>query len=234
MKKLLAILLLVAFACGALVSCSPVQMLERASRALEEAPYKVTMKMGFECDDREYNEIFSMMDFELPMIVDGENMEITMDMVVMGYSADITMTLVDRVLYYSMSIMGEKVKAKTELSSEDLADFLEDNKNDILSNPEKFFTNLSVESKDGKNYITCEGISPEGLEELDETVGDTLESLDDANASVDNVKCLIIISDGKYEEINLTCDYTIEANGKTVNQSIKLSSKKNNVFNIEI
>ena len=29
-------------------------------------------------------------------------------------------------------------------------------------------------------------------------------------------------------------DVHIEANGKTVNQSIKLSSKKNNVFNIEI
>ena len=106
MKKILAVVMTLVLMCGMLVSCENAEsILAKADEALTEAPYKLNMKLNFECDNEELNQIFSLMNMDIPVSVDGENLAMDMSIDIMGVSASSKMVVADKVLYYDMEAM---------------------------------------------------------------------------------------------------------------------------------
>ena len=105
MKKILAFLMIAVLLCTMLVSCDEdaQTLLEEADAALLENPYKLTVKMNFECDNEEIGEYLSMMNLEVPVVVDGKNMSMDMSMDVMGETMAAVIVVYDKVLYYGES-----------------------------------------------------------------------------------------------------------------------------------
>jgi len=224
MKKILAILIAFTLLCSMLISCDNAKsMLEKASAALEDSPYSMTVKMNFECDNEELNQIFSMMNLEIPMIVDGENIAMDMSVETMGYTTDINVIVFDKVMYYDMSVMGQSYKMKASMNDEQYKEYMSENNNEIIGNPGEFFDKLTVKNKDGKKYVACGEISDEGLEMLNDMIKDTLESIG-GKATVSDVTYDVILSDGKYESMDMTCVYSVTTDDGTFNVTFKLGA----------
>ena len=241
MKKFLAFILVMAMMCCVLVSCNNVQkqtekeddassqpiaeptaqeLLEEADNALLTAPYKMTITMDFGCDDEMLDQAFSMMSMEIPVVVDGNNILMNYSMNVMGYNVEMEITLVDSVMYYNMNIMDQTEKMKCTLTEEQYQEFMQSNNTQKPLSFEQF-GELTAEKKDGKTYIDCTQISEEGIAELNKQLADSLSSLG-AEASFKDLTYYIVLKDGKYESMNMDCDYTMTLEGKTytVNMAI--------------
>ncbi len=226
MKKILAILLMLALMCGMLAACSgsdPEALIAKADEALADAPYKVTMKMNFDCDNEELNTILSAMNMELPVIVDGKNVSIVMSMDMMGESFSATATVVDNVMYYDLSVAGQSIKMKASMNEEQYKKFMEEQNTSMVVNPEDFAT-LTVEKKDGKNHIACGEITEEGLKKINDMVADTLGA-GDAEAEFNNISYDIILEDGKYDSMILNCDYAVTIEGVSYNMDFQISAE---------
>ena len=225
MKKLLALLCTLALMLGVMSACktSSESTIEKANRALEENPYVMTMTMEFESDNQEMNQIFSAMNMEIPITVDGDNLAMEISMNIMGYSADIKMTVVDKVVYYKTSMMGQTAKMKASLSEEEYVDFKSNNNAEMMIKPEDF-ESFSIEKKDGKTYITCTDISENGLKELNDILEDSIKSLG-GEATVSGIDYQIVLKNDKYEEMNMSCEYTVSVNSVEYTVSFNLSSK---------
>ena len=224
MKKFFALVLVLALMCSTLAACDNAQtLLQKADAALEKAPYTMSMKMQFECDNAELNEIFSAMNMEIPVTVDGKNMSMDMSMDVMGNAAKIKVTVADMVMYYDMTVMGQNIKMKATMNEEQYQDFMDENNTDMMLNPADF-GELTVENKDGKKYIACGKISDEGLKELNDMLEDALESLD-GTATVSDVTYGVTLNDGKYESMDMSCVYAVTVSGETINVTFKLRAE---------
>ena len=223
MKKILVLVLALILSCGMLTSCDNAEkLIEKADAALQEEPYKVTMKMAFECDNKEINDLFANMNMEIPVVVDGKNLAMDMSMDMMGYSADIKMTVVDMVMYYDMNMMGQSAKMKTTMSEEQYKEFMEDSNTEMIVKPEDF-AEMTVEKKDGKKYITCGEIKQEGLDELNEMIEDTLEAMG-SKATIGDISFRMILDDGKYDSMELSCVYSMTVAGETYNVTLKMTA----------
>lgn len=224
MKKILVLILALAMTCGMLVSCENAQsLLEKADAALENTPYTLTMTMNFECDDEELNEIFSVMNMEIPVTIDGNNLAMDMSMDMAGYAVDMKVTVADMVMYYDMSMIGQSIKMKAEMNEEQYKEFLADSNTEMAVNPEDF-SELTVESKDGKKYIACAKISEEGLKELNDIMKDTIDAIG-GEASVSDISYGVTLNDGKYESMDMTCVYSVTVLGETYNVTFKLGAE---------
>ena len=165
MKKILILVIVLILTCSMLVSCDNAKsLLKKADAALEKKPYAVTMKMKFECDDAEINRLFSHMNIEIPMTVDGKNVAMNMKMDIANYTTKAKIIIADMVMYGDIEMLGQTAKVKTPLNEDQYKDFMEENNTEMAVTPEDF-AKLTVESKDGRKYITCEEISKEGLKE---------------------------------------------------------------------
>ena len=126
MKKLLALVLFIALMCSTLISCDLFQkepevyvetaedVIEKADAALLEAPYKVTLKMEYESNNREINAIISPLSMEMPMIIDGNNVAMDMTVKSNGSYVDVKARVVDKVMYYDVITPGQIVKIKAK------------------------------------------------------------------------------------------------------------------------
>ena len=202
MKKILsAVLVLAMVLTGACLftSCEAVtaaSALEKADEALTKAPYVMTMSMDFESDNAQMNTVFDALSMEIPITVDGENLLMNMSMDVMeGVSASIKMTVFDKVLYYDMAVAGQTVKMKATMNEEDYAEFLKENSAEMPVDPSQFET-LTLETKDGKQVVSCAGITEEGRNALNKILGETTGSID-ASATLGDLSYIITISDGR-------------------------------------
>ena len=230
MKKILSIALMLTMilscvgifaSCDALTAAAVVQ---QADEALLNTPYVMTMSMDFECDDAEMNAIFDALSMDIPVTVDGENMLMEMSMEIMeGMSARVKMTVFDKVLYYDMAVAGQTVKMKATMNEEDYAEFLKENSATMPVDPSQFET-LTLETKEGKQVVTCAGITEEGRAALNEIMGDTVGSID-ASAAIGELSFVLTVSGGKYESMALTVDYSVTAAGKTINVSMTMNAK---------
>ena len=181
------------------------------------------MKMSFECDDEELNQIFSLMNLDIPVTVDGKNISMDMSMDMMGYTIGNNVTVVDMVVYYNMNMMGQSIKMKSTMSEEQYQEFMAENTHEMKLAPDDF-AKLTVESKDGKKYIVCDGITEKGLEELNGMVADSLDGIA-GEANFNKVAYNVTLNDGKYESVNMTCDYSVTVDGETFNVTMKLSTE---------
>lgn len=221
MKKLLALVLALILVCGMLTACgdNAKSMLKKADAALQKAPYTMTVKMDFESDDAELDKIFSAVNMEIPVTVDGKNLAMDMNMGVSGNTVKAKITLVDMVMYFDMEAMGQRVKMKAAMDEDEYEEFMEESNTEMMVDPDDF-GKLTVETKNGKKYIACGEISEEGLDELNEMMEDSLKATG-GKATVSDVKYGVTLNDGKYESMELTCVYSVTVNGKTNNVTFK-------------
>lgn len=218
MKKIVSVALIAAMLVMSLcmASCevaSAAAAIQKADKALTEAPYTVTMSMDFECEDSTLNAVFDAMTLEFPITVDGENVSMNMSTEVMGIKAGITMTVVDKVLYSNTTVANQSIKAKATLSDAEIESFMKDNNTDLPITAENF-ENLTMETVDGKKVITCAGITDEGLTAMNALLSDSLTALG-AEAAVGDLSMTVTIADGKYESMALTARYSVTVAGET-------------------
>lgn len=230
MKRIISIALMIAMiamsAC-AFASCEAVSAasaIEKADKALTKGPYTVTMSMDFECDNAQLNAIFDAMTMEFPVTVDGDNMQMNMSMDIMeGVSTSVNMTVVDKVLYYDMDIMGQAMKMKATLNEEEYKEFIEENSAEMPIDSASFET-LTLETVDGKQVITCSGITDDGITELNKILADSLTAMG-ADAAVGDISFVLTIADGKYESMALTVSYSVTVAGQTYTVSMTMNAK---------
>lgn len=223
MRKLLALVMVLALMCGMLVSCENAEtLIKKADAALQEAPYTMTLKMNFECDNDDINEVLSMMNVEIPVTVDGKNIAMNMSMDVMGQDVKADIQVVDAVMYYNMNVMGQKIKMKCTMNDEQYKEFMANSNAEMPVDPEDF-AELTVEKKDGKKYIACGGITEEGLKELNDVLKNALESMG-GKAEVKDVTYGITLADDKYDAMDLACTYAVTLDGETYNVSMTVGA----------
>lgn len=230
MKKIISVVLLIAMiamstclfaSCEAVTAASAI---EKADKALTEGPYTVTMSMDFECDNAQLNAIFDAMTMEFPITVDGDNMQMNMSMDIMeGVSASVSMTVVDKVLYSNTSVAGQTMKMKATLSEDDYKEFIKENGAEMPIDSANFET-LTLETVDGKQVVTCSGITSEGTEALNKLLADSLSGMG-ADASIGDLSYVLTIADGKYESMALTVSYSITVAGQTYTVSMTMNAK---------
>jgi hypothetical protein len=225
MKKILALVLALAMVCAMLVSCGEdaKAILKKADEALQNTPYVMTMKMNFESDNEDVNKIFSLMEMEIPVTIDGKNVALDMSMDVMGYTASIELIIADMVVYYDMSVLGQSVKMKANMNDEQYQEFMEENNTEMVVNPEDF-SEITLEVKDGKKYIACAKINEEGIKELNDMMKDFLGE-DDASIAVSDITYGVTLKDGKYESMELSCVYAITVGTESYNITMNLGSE---------
>lgn len=226
MKRFLSILLLLSLLVCAFASCDTLTAtaaIAKAEKALEEKPYTVTMSMDFDCEDKNLNTVFDALSLEFPVTVDGENLHMDMSTEVMGFQTGITMTVVDKVLYANTTVMNQSVKLKATLTEENYEEFIKDNNTELPVTTESFET-LSMEVKDGKQIVTCSGITTEGLTAMNDLLSDALTAMG-AEAAVGDLTMVATISDGLFESMALTATYTVTAGGETHTVSLTMNAK---------
>ncbi len=210
MKKLvsLALVLMLITSLFAFTSCETSEsLIADASAALLSAPYTVTMSMDFDCDDETLSAVFDAMTMEIPVTIDGDKVAMDMEMDYMGMKIGIDMTVVDKVLYYDMSLAGESTKMKCTLTDKEFEEFLAENSAEMPVEPSQF-AEQTMEKKDGKYVITCAGITDEGSKALNDIMGESLADLD-GTVGIGDLSYILTIKDGKFESMALTCSYTI-------------------------
>ncbi len=227
MKKITSVLLALVLVISvfALASCAkkPQELLDEAAKLLEETPYTMTVKMDFETDNKEFNEIFKMMSMDVPLTVDGDDMSMEMSMDMMGQTIKNKMTLVDKVLYCDVQAGTVSQKMKTTLTDEQFADFKDEQSAEMPVDYSQF-TELTAEKKDGKTVISCAGINDDGKKALNDEIGASLEELG-GKAELGELSYVITLNkDGKYESMELKCTYTFEVEGESVTVDITVGA----------
>ncbi len=197
-------------------------LLENAAKALTETPYIMTMKLDFTSDNAEVNEVLGMMNMEIPVTIDGENLYMDMSVDVMGQSVSTKMTLVDKVLYYDISLAGISQKMKATLSDSELAEFMGKQSVEMPIDYSQF-AELTAEVKDGKTIITCSGITDEGKKALNDEMAATLEALG-GSVELENLSYTLTLEDGKFEAMDLSCTYTVSIEGETVSTTMNMGT----------
>ena len=223
MKKILALVMALVLMCGMLVACdeNAQSLLNKADAALMDTPYTATMKINFESDNAELNKIFSAMNMEVPMTVDGKNIAMDTSIDMAEYTAKIKIIIADMVMYYDIKMAGQSIKMKAPLNDEQYQEFMAENNTEMMIEPE-VFGQMTVETKDGKKHITCEEISEEGLKVLNDFMAESLDNAE-VEATFSNITYGIILNDGKYESMDMAFDYSITVAGETYNMTFKMS-----------
>ncbi len=225
MKKIISVMLSLMLAVCMLTftSCETVEdTLKKADQALLDNPYIVTMSMDFECDDETLNQVFDAMSVEVPVTVDGDNVSMDMSMDIMGQKVGMNMVVVDKILYSTIDLGITSTKIKATLNDEQFKEFMSENAENMPVDYLQFET-LTMEEKDGKQIITCTGITTEGLSELNKVMTDSLTSLG-AEAAVGDLSYVLTLKDGKYENMALTCSYSVTVAGKTYSVSMTMNA----------
>jgi hypothetical protein len=226
MKRFLPILLALSLLVCLFASCDTLTAaaaMTKAEKALEDIPYTVTVSMDFACEDETLNAVFDALSLELPVTVDSENLHLDMSTEVMGFKTGITMTVVDKVLYANTTVMNQSVKLKATLTEENYEEFIKDNNTELPVTAESFET-LSMEVKDGKQIVTCSGISTEGLTAMNDHLADTFKALG-AEAAAGDLTLVATISDGLFESLTLNATYSVTVEGETHTLSLTMNAE---------
>ena len=225
--RLISIFLVLALVFGCVVSCGanesdPVKLVENAENETAKEPYSVEMDMSFTTSNTQYKSVFEAMSIEdVKVLVDGKNVNMSMNMDASGIKTSMEYTIFNRVMYVNMSLSGygqkQTVKQKANMSAEEVREFLGDNGVDSeLSISD--FAEYSM-TKDGDAYIiSCTGIT----DDIEDVLLDKVSGIaDGADIEISDVNYRIIIEDGKYDSIYLYCDYAMTAGSETVEFTMK-------------
>ena len=236
MKKILALVLLVAMLCCMMASCEKTDvLLEKADEALENAPYKVTMKTTFKADNAELNTILSQTAVEVPVIVDGENIAMDLNIPELGVEGA-KIIVVDKVMYMSLEISGMDAKFKVSLTDEQFEKFMEEN-NATMPVDYKYYDKYEMEKDGDKKIITCTELNKDGKDMLKERVSAMLNAMgNDSDVDYDEIDFELVIKDGKYDSQEMAMDYTISVEGLTakITATMKSSYDYGDEYKVEV
>ena len=118
-----------------------------------------------------------------------------------------------------MSVSGQAVKMKCDMTEEEYQKFIDQSNTTMPIDPANF-AELTVEEKDGKQYIACGAITEDGLKELNEIMEDSLLALDQ-EAEFKDITYGMTLNDGKYESIDMNCTYSVKVDGQTYTITMK-------------
>ena len=229
MKRFFTLFLALAltFTALALCGCSSCSetaqdVLARADAALSEAPYKVVLKMEYESDNAEVAEVLSAMNVEIPTVIDGDKMSMNMAMDMGDYVVYTKRAVVDKVLYYSVSLNGETTNMKAALTDEQNKSLVGENSAELVVGA-KDFGELTLEKKAGEKHVICSQISEQGIEKLDAMMEYATLGFD-AEISFSDVDCYMIIRDGKYDYMEVECVYSVIIDGESYTVTMSMSA----------
>lgn len=224
MKRVFSLLLVLAMTCCLFVSCSstPEEVIDKADAALLAAPYQMTVSMNFSSDNEELNEVLSYINLTMPIVIDGENMSMQTSTEVMGEPLTVLMSVVDRTMYVSSSMQGIYAKMKCPLSDEQYKETTEDAFESVPLSTEDFET-LTIKTEDGRQIVTCEGLSATGQAKLQDLIGDKLGDVA-VDIGVSNVSFSLSLKDDKYEKMTLGCTYTMTVEEQTCTFTMQLNA----------
>lgn len=216
MKRLIALILTLTTVIAAFASCAAPktaeELIAEADAAMAANPYKATMSMSMDCDNDLLASTFENMNYEFTAYVDGNNY-----ITEMGEGA--TVTVVDGVSYTKYSFGNEEYKIKDTLSESEIADGMAQfDVNETFDT--EIFENKELANVDGKSVITFTAIK---ADEVDEFLGDAFGALEDADLTLDDLKLVITLKDGKYESVVMTFGISMEV--MTVSASIDCEVK---------
>ena len=204
----------------------PKAMQANAALKLLEAPYIMTMKMDYSCDDAEINEVLQEISgSEISMNVDGKNFILTMTTL----GQNVEYVFADNVLY--MEIMG--IKMKSEVSEEDIDEMLDIGVSNIDDLSVDAFSSVKTDKRaDGSVEISCKGFTSEANEMISslleslEAIGDTTK----VEIDKDNFEYVVVIGkDGRYESISMSLIINIDVDG----DKLAVKYDANMTFNYE-
>ncbi len=200
----------------------PEALLASIEKALADSSYTMVISMNYDCDDATLAETLKAISMEIPVTVSGNDMHMSLSMDMMGYAITSEMTMVDKVLYQNVSIAGEAQKSKCTLTEEQIKDFMSESGTSLPVDYTSF-ENLTMEEKDGKQVITCTGITDAGKALLNDNIASSIGDTG-AEAAIDNLSYIITLKDGKYESIALTCTYTMNVEGQSYTISMDMGT----------
>ena len=189
----------------------PKAMQANAALKLLEAPYIMTMKMNYSCDDEEINQVLQGLssESEMSMNVDGKNFILQMK----TYGQKVEYVFADNVLYIDM--MG--IKMKSEVGEEDIDEVIDISASNFDDLSVDAFSSVKTNKRaDGSVEISCKGFTSEA----NEMISSLLESLeaigDTTKVEIDKKKfeyVVVIGKDGRYESISMFLIINIDVDG---------------------
>ncbi len=191
----------------------PEDALAAADQSLAETPYQILTTMSYDCDNDELAEVFDAMTMSIPVTVAGNDLHMSMNMTVMGMVVEMDMTVVDQVLYYVITAEGESTKMKCTLTDAQLEEFTGSYGADMPVDYQAF-TNLQMEEVNGKQVITCNGLSEAGKAAMNALMSESLTGTG-AQVSMDELSYSITLNEEKYEYMNLSCTYNMTIEGQS-------------------
>ena len=238
MKRFFTLVLAIVLICCTFTSCDavlakflppkeddPLTLIEKADAALTEAPYIVTVKSDFESNHKNVHDKLAALNGEVPMTIDGENISINMSTKSGGYTIDMNMIVVEKVMYYSMTVLGKTAKAKVDMNDEQYEEFLKEYEPELAIGPDDF-GELTAETKDGKKYISCNQLSKSGIKKINDVMEEGLESANvKADISFTGLSFTIVLADGKYESIEEIITYDLKIDGGSYTITLTSTAK---------
>ena len=192
------------------------------------------LKMEYESNNREINAIISPLSMEMPMIIDGDNIAMDMSVKSNGYTIDIKTKIVDKVMYYDVTMPGQIAKIKANMNDEQYEEFLKDIEPGLTVGAEDF-GELTLEEKDGEKHISGSQLTAKGRKKLndmmDEALGNTADRIK-GDISIDDVTYNVVISGGKYRAMEVVCVYSQNLNGGTYSITVRMVAELS-YYNIE-
>ena len=253
MKKIVAILMIVAMMFTLLVSCDSAlkdedlddlpaeeeeenkkdkedskkkteELLQKADEVLAKTAYKVIMKTSFKAEDKNLDAALAANAMEIPIIIDGENISMDMSMPALGVDRS-TIVVVDKVLYMLVESNGNTVKYKCSLTQEQFEKFMAEN-NVTMPIEYKYFNEKKVKTDDDSKIISCSKLNQAGKDMLKERAKNLLQNMgNDSEPAYDEIELELVVKDSKYVSQKIEMDYSITAQGQKFNVSSITSSR---------
>lgn len=253
MKKIVAILMIVAMMFTLLVSCDSAlkdedlddlpaeeeeenkkdkedskkkteELLQKADEVLAKTAYKVIMKTSFKAEDKNLDAALAANAMEIPIIIDGENISMDMSMPALGVDRS-TIVIVDKVLYMLVESNGNTVKYKCSLTQEQFEKFMAEN-NVTMPIEYKYFNEKKVKTDDDSKIISCSKLNQAGKDMLKERAKNVLQNMgNDSEPAYDEIELELVVKDSKYVSQKIEMDYSITVQGQKFNVSSITSSR---------
>lgn len=253
MKKIVAILMIVAMMFTLLVSCDSAlkdedlddlpaeeeeenkkdkedskkkteELLQKADEVLAKTAYKVIMKTSFKAEDKNLDAALAANAMEIPIIIDGENISMDMSMPALGVDRS-TIVVVDKVLYMLVESNGNTVKYKCSLTQEQFEKFMAEN-NVTMPIEYKYFNEKKVKTDDDSKIISCSKLNQAGKDMLKERAKNLLQNMgNDSEPAYDEIELELVVKDSKYVSQKIEMDYNITVQGQKFNVSSITSSR---------
>lgn len=239
-KRIIGVVLVIALFVCSFASCEKkkenrTDPISDANKALAENTYFVQSSLKYTSDDADM--LTAIGSFRTPTIqirVDKDKFEGTLDITHGTAINYLTYTFVDGVLYTEWKENGKTVKNKQTIGAEDKAT-LKDNFGVGANVTSDDFNKVVTEDVDGKTVVKCSDIKDDALLALVNVLKDEFAAANmTVSVALKNATLNIEIVDGKYDTIDLVCEYYISTAIDSYSIGMTYSSKFNYGGNFEI